>query len=126
MENKKMRILIAEDEKSMAHALELKLNHAGFEAESVGDGEECLDRMQKEPFDLVLLDLVMPKVDGFTVLETLQRQGNTTPVVVLSNLSQTEDENRARALGACGFFIKSNTSLADIVVMVNERLGLQW
>ena len=109
------RILIIEDEKPMARALELKLTHAGFSAQSVGNGEEGLALLEKENFDLVLLDLVMPKLDGFGVLEEMQKKGIKTPVMVQSNLAQEEDEKRVKALGAKEFFIKSNTPIAEIV-----------
>ncbi len=117
------KILIVEDEKSMAHALELKLTHTGFEAKTAGNGEEGLTMIQQEKFDLILLDLIMPKLDGFGVLEKLKAMNITTPVIILSNLSQEDDERRARELGAVGFFIKSNTPISDILARVKERLG---
>lgn len=109
------RILIIEDEKPLARALELKLAHVGFETKSAVNGEEGLAILQEESFDLILTDLVMPKVDGFSVLTTLREWNNATPVIVLTNLSQFEDESRARALGAAGFFVKSDISVAEIV-----------
>ncbi len=117
------RVLVVEDEKPMAHALELKLSHAGFAAQSAGDGEEGLMILKKQDVDLVILDLVMPKLDGFGVLEALKEQGVTLPVIVLSNLSQGEDEKRARLLGATEFFIKSNTSIAEIIERVKKILS---
>ena len=112
------RILIIEDEKPMAKALELKLTHLGFFAESASNGEIGLALLEKENFDLVLLDIVMPKVDGFGVLEAMKQKKIKTPVIMLSNLSQEEDEKKAKALGALYFFIKSNTPLTDIVAHV--------
>ena len=109
------RILIIEDERAMARALQLKLQHAGFEAETAENGEEGLSLLEKSAYNLVLLDLVMPKMDGFAVLEAMKANGVNVPVIILSNLSQAEDEKRARDLGAKDFFIKSNTPIADIV-----------
>ena len=117
---KQKRILVVEDEKPMARALELKLTHAGFEAKTAGNGEEGLALLGKEPFDAMLMDLIMPKKDGFSVLEDLQKAGNKMPVIVLSNLSQAEDEKRAKSLGATDFFIKSNTPIAQIIGRVEE------
>ena len=117
------RILIIEDEKPMAHALELKLTHAGFSAQSVGNGEEGLVLLEKEKFDLVLLDLVMPKMDGFGVLEEIKKKGIKTPVMVQTNLAQEEDEKRVKALGAKEFFIKSNTPIAEIVEQIKNFLS---
>lgn len=118
----KKSVLVIEDEKSMAQALELKLAHVGFRAQTAGNGEEGIAILKKQKFDLIILDLVMPKLDGFGVLQFLKDQGVTTPVIVLSNLSQVEDEKRARALGAKEFFIKSNTPIADIVERVKKIL----
>ena len=109
------KILIIEDERPLARALELKLTHVGFETKTAVNGEEGLAILQKESFDLILTDLVMPKVDGFAVLSALRERGNTTPVIVLTNLSQAEDESRARTLGAAGFLVKSDISVSEIV-----------
>ena len=114
------RILIIEDEKPMAHALELKLTHVGFEAHTAPNGEEGLALLEKENFDLVLLDLVMPKLDGFAVLAEIKKKGIKTPVMVQTNLSQENDEKRAKELGAKGFFIKSNTPIAEIVEQIKN------
>lgn len=117
------RILIIDDEKPMARALELKLSHLGFNAKSANNGAEALKLLKKEPFDLILLDLVMPVLDGFGVLQALQDRKNTTPTIVLSNLGQDEDEKRARDMGAKDFFIKSNTPIAEIVERVKTFLN---
>lgn len=109
------KILIIEDERPLARALELKLTHVGFETKTAVNGEEGLAILQEESFDLILTDLVMPKVDGFAVLTALRERGNTTPVIVLTNLSQAEDESRARTLGASGFLVKSDISVSEIV-----------
>lgn len=115
MPNKYKKILVCEDEKPIAKALVLKLNHEGFEAEAVHDGEEAIKILQERQFDLVLLDLIMPRVDGFGVLAKMQELKNNTPVIVTSNLGQEEDLKRAKELGAINYFIKSNTSLQEIV-----------
>ncbi len=111
-----------EDEKPMARALELKLNHSGFLATSVNDGQSGLDLLAKEKFDLILMDLMMPKLDGFAVLKALQAANNKIPILVLSNLSQEEDDAKVKALGAKDFFIKSNTSLTKLVDYIGKIL----
>lgn len=121
--SKQKRILIIDDEKPMARALELKLSHSGFEAKSVHNGEEALALLKKESFNLILLDLVMPKLDGFNVLQALKNRKNATPIIILSNLGQEEDEKRARDMGAKDFFIKSNTPIAEIVEKVKIFLN---
>jgi len=116
------KILIIEDEKTLARALEQKLTRAEFDVTVVFNGKEGIDCIQKEQFDVILLDLIMPKVDGFVVLETLQAHQNRTPVIVLTNLSQDNDMKRAREFGAKDFFIKSNTPITDIVERVTKLL----
>lgn len=119
------RILVAEDEKPMARALEIKLSKAGFKVEVAYDGEDALQRIQKnggKSFDLIILDLVMPKKDGFEVLTALKAAKIKTPVIVTSNLSQEEDAKRAKALGARDYFIKSNTPITEITAYVRKFL----
>lgn len=114
------KILVIEDEKPMARALETKLKHEGFEALAVFDGEQGVDELSKSHYDLVLCDLVMPKMDGFEVLEQIKQKKLKARVVILSNLSQEEDKKRVSDLGAIDFFTKSNISLADIVKQVKK------
>lgn len=118
------KILIVEDERPIARALQLKLKNSGFEPESVFNGEGALALMQEKAFDLVLLDLMMPKVGGFAVLEELRKRGDTTPVIIISNLNQPEDIKKAKEIGAVDFFIKSDTPLANIVDNVKKNLDL--
>lgn len=123
METNSKKILIIEDEKPLARALELKLTHEGFQVVNIPNGEVALPLLEKEQFSLIICDLMMPKVDGFQVLEYIKSKNIKTAVVVLTNLSQVEDEKRVRELGASEFFIKSNTSIAKIVEYVKEKVG---
>ncbi len=116
------RILVVDDEKPLANALVLKLSHSGFEVEAVYDGEEAIEKLSKNKYDLALLDLVMPKMNGFSVLEKLKSDGNKTTVIVSSNLSQPEDFEKAKSLGAKDFFVKSDTPISDIVEKINKLL----
>lgn len=116
------KILIAEDEKPMANALSLKLRSVGFETTLVYDGESAISAVREFSFDLIILDLVMPKKDGFFVLAELKKLKITTSVIVSSNLSQDEDIKRAKELGARDYFIKSDTTLAEIVEKVKQAM----
>ncbi len=116
------KILIIEDEKPLARALELKLVHEGFDVTNVGNGEIALPLIEEKDFFLIVCDLVMPKVDGFQVLEFIKEKGIKTPVLILTNLGQAEDEKRVRALGALDFFIKSNTPLSKIVEYIKTNI----
>lgn len=116
------KILIIEDEKTLARALELKLTHAGFSVHAVFNGEEGISCVESESFDLILLDLIMPKVDGFGVLRILKEKEIKTPVMVLTNLGQENDVKRTKEFGVKEFFIKSNTPIATIIERVQKLL----
>ena len=109
------KILIIEDEKSIARALELKFIHEGFDVICVTDGENGILYLEKETFDFILLDLIMPKINGFQVLETLNKKGvKIPPIVVLTNLSQADDEKRVMELGEIANFVKSNIGIRKV------------
>lgn len=120
MESTSKKILIIEDEKPLARALEIKLTHENFEVVNIPDGELALPLLEKEQFSLIICDLMMPKVDGFQILEFIKSKNIKTPVVVLTNLSQPEDEKRVKDLGAIDFLIKSDTPLSKIIEKVKE------
>lgn len=114
------KILIIEDEKPLANALDLKLKSAGFDTEVVYDGEAAITVSKDSKYDLIMLDLVLPKKDGFAVLTELKSMKIKTPVMVISNLGQDEDKKRAIELGARGYFVKSDTTLAEIIEQVKN------
>ncbi|MFA6354857.1 MAG: response regulator [Candidatus Paceibacterota bacterium] len=121
MKTTSKKILIIEDEKPLARALELKLIHEGFEVKSLPNGEGLLSLLGNDKFSLVVCDLVMPKVDGFQILQIFKEENINIPVIILTNLGQAEDEKRVRALGAKEFFIKSDTPLSKIVSYIKEN-----
>lgn len=112
---KKSKILIIEDEQPLAKALELKLQSSGFEPSIAPNGEKALSRMERETFHVILLDLVMPKMDGFQFLEALKVKNKKPVIIVLSNLAQDEDISRVKRLGVKEYFVKSDTSLSEII-----------
>jgi len=111
-------ILIIEDEKPLAQALELKLKKVGYQTAVAYTGKSGLSLMKAREFDVVLLDLLMPIMDGFEVLAQINKLPKKPTVFVLSNLGQREDEKKALAMGAKKFFIKSNTPLTAIVEQI--------
>jgi len=113
-------ILIAENEKPLSHALSLKLTHEGFDVDIAQNGQECLAMAKLKKYDVVLIDLMMPIIDGFQVLESIKRFAHVPKLIVLSNLSQKEDADRVLALGASKYFIKSDVSLSQIVNEVTK------
>lgn len=118
----KKNILVAEDEKPMARALKLKLEGVGYQVTAVHDGQAALDELSGGTYDLVLLDLMMPKLDGFGVLEGMKEKKIKTPAVVSTNLSQPEDERKVRELGAVDFFVKSDTPITKVVEHIQHAL----
>lgn len=122
MEKKKKHILVVEDERAIGKVLTLKLEKSGFDVQYENNGELGLEAVDNSTFDLILLDLVMPVMDGFEFLEQLGSKKVKTPVIVLTNLSQDNDLARAKELGAKDYFIKSNTPLSEIVEKVNKTL----
>lgn len=118
------KILIVEDEELIIKPLKMKLELSGFETNVAYDGEEALKVLKKEDFDLILLDLMMPKLDGFGVLNELKKDGNQTPVIVASNLNQMDDISKAIEAGVNNYYVKSNTTLDEIVDNVKKVLNI--
>ncbi len=118
------RVLIVEDDRFLRKAAEAMLRKHGYVVRVASDGEEGLNAARAEPPDVVLLDLIMPKLHGFQVLEGLKADPTTAgvPVIVLSNLGQDADIERAMSAGAAAYFIKSNTSLASLLTKVEDVL----
>jgi DNA-binding response OmpR family regulator len=119
------RVLLAEDDRFLRRAAEARLRRHGLEVLTAADGEEALRIARAEPLDLVLLDVVMPKLQGFEVLKALKQDDATAriPVIVLSNLGQQRDVAQAMALGAVAFLIKAHLSLQDLVDRVDAALA---
>ena len=104
-----MKVLLVEDDKFFRDFYAFKLQEKNIVIEVADNGEEGLKKIMEAPPDLVLLDLIMPKKDGFEVLAAMQQGGltNTIPVLVFSTLGQEKDIEKARALGARGYINKS-------------------
>ena len=118
----KMKVLIVEDDKFLQKVLVTKFMADGFEVRAAADGEEALRQMLPDAPALVVLDLIMPKLNGFEVLSEMRTnpQMKDIPVVVLSNLGQDEDVDRAKQLGAIEFLVKSNLSIQEVVQKIKE------
>src|SRR3990167_7950407 len=107
---KRKRILIAEDERPIANALNLKLQSEGFDTYIVYNGNEAINALKDSNYDLLLLDLVMPEKNGYFVLEQIRRLNKNISVVIISNLSQAEDKQKTKELGAIDYIVKSDTT----------------
>lgn len=118
----KKSILIIEDERPLAHALELKMAHEGYETTVASTGEAGLKEAVTGKYDLILLDLILPGMDGFTILQELKTKKAKTVVIILSNLGQDEDRQKAKDFGVKDYLVKSNVPLADIVKVVKASI----
>jgi len=118
------KILIAEDDTFLQGLVSTKLDKSGFEVHTANNGGEAVKLADELNPDVILLDLVMPDVDGFTALEKIRKNSATakTPIIVFSNLAEAKDIERARELGANEFMIKSNFTLDELVEKINEFL----
>jgi len=115
--SKPKKILIAEDDQFLANAYRVKFTNFGFDIRLAKDGKEALKILEKFKPDIILLDLTMPEMDGFTTLEKIKQNKKWTkiPILVTSNLSQKEDRDKVLALSARDLIIKSNLSLSELV-----------
>jgi CheY-like chemotaxis protein len=116
------KVLIIEDETAMAKAMQIKFQKSGIESVIVSDGQKGLEQIRTNEYQLALLDLMMPTVDGWEVLETVKKESLPIKIIVTSNLNQDEDIAKAKELGAISFLIKSNETLENILEAVQEQL----
>ena len=118
------RVLIVEDDRFLRRACQARLEQQGYTILTAQDGEEALRIARTEVPDLILLDLLMPKLNGLEVLRVLRAEEGTraVPVLVLSNSSRQEDVQTIRDLGISGYFVKANLSLQDLSTQVKTLL----
>lgn len=115
-------ILIVEDEKPLSHALEMKLIKNGYCAKVVPNGTEAMTELKANKYNMVLLDLIMPVMDGFELLTAMKAANINIPSIVLSNLGQEEDRAKAKTLGAIDYFVKANTPISEIIARVEKSI----
>lgn len=122
----KKKILFIEDESALHRALEKSLSEAGYEMTSALNGEIGLERAQRDLPHLILLDLILPIKNGFEVLEELKRDPRTAsiPIIVLSNLADSEDVERAIERGATTYLVKTNYKLDEVVEKIRQTIGI--
>lgn len=101
-----MRLLLCEDEKDLSAALVVMLKHSNYSVDAVYDGEEALDYLDCENYDGVILDIMLPKLDGLAVLQQLRARGNSVPVILLTAKSETQDKVTGLDLGANDYLTK--------------------
>lgn len=119
------RVLVVEDDRFLRRACEASLRQRGFTVLTAADGEEGLRVARAERPDLVLLDMLMPKLSGLEVLRALKADEATRaiPVVILSNSSREQDVEEAKRLGAADYLVKANLSLQELADRVARIFG---
>ncbi len=101
-----MRLLLCEDERELSNALVKILKHYNYSVDAAYDGEEALDYLEAENYDVVVLDIMMPKVDGITVLKETRKKGNLIPIIMLTAKSSTDDKVNGLDFGANDYLTK--------------------
>ncbi len=125
--NGKKVLLVVEDSKPLRTAIKAKFESEGFEVLEAGDGEKGLNVFLKEKPDLILLDIVMPIMNGLEMLKRLRKhkEGRTVPVIILTNLSESEPTAEALQEGAYDFLVKADWKIEDVVEKVKDKLNLK-
>lgn len=120
------RILLVEDDDALASVYMMRLQAEGFDVRRVANGEEALAAALNYHPDLVLLDVMMPKVSGFDVLDIIRNTPETAnlKVIMLTALSQESDKQRAEALGVDDYLVKSQVVIADVIERIKYHLGM--
>lgn len=128
MDHNQVKILLVEDDTFLREICAKKLTKEGFLVFEMVDGDQVLKGLEKIEPDIILLDIILPTINGFEVLEQIRSHKNEkikqTPVIVLSNLGQEEDVKKAQNLGANGYLIKAHFTIEEIVKKIKSQLGL--
>src|SRR6266853_1615409 len=119
------RILLAEDDRFLRKSAGAMLRRQGFIVMATEDGEDALRLARTESPDLILLDVIMPKMQGFDVLRALKSDPHTSPipVIILSNLGQESDSVAAREMGALDYWVKSDLALEELALRVGQAIS---
>lgn len=122
---KTKKVLLVEDDSLLANVLMDSLTREGFDAVNVKDGLQVFETAQKFQPNLILLDLILPGLDGFEVLRQLKNENKlkNIPVFIISNLDSISEVKSAKALGAEDYFIKANTDIGKIIKVVKKRIN---
>lgn len=117
-------VFIVEDDSFLVKAYQMKFQKEGIEVWVATDGKEALSFLEKEPPRVMLLDLMLPGLDGFEVLDAVRKneRWKNVPVLILSNLGQQKDIERGKALKVAEYMVKANVKIADVVEKVKKYL----
>lgn len=121
MDSKKPRIFLIEDDKTISLLIENALKNKGYDVVCVDNGKDALDSLTNERFDLIILDLILPEIDGLKVLEKMRLDNNHTPVIIISGKTSPMDRVEGLKRGANDYLIKP-FDLEELVLRINLRL----
>lgn len=121
--NPKKKVLIIEDELAHLHVMQQKLEKEGYDVAAATDGEAGYAMITTTNPDVILLDVILPKLNGFDILERMRKDDIHTPVIIVSNSGQPVEVDRALALGAIDFLVKAEFDPSDVVEKVRRVLG---
>ena len=119
----KANVLIAEDDPVLRNLYLKKFSVSGYEIRAVEDGELALAELQRQPPDIAILDVHMPKMDGFQVLEHFPPSQRTFPVIMLTNFSDDKSKQRGKELGADDYFVKKDMTIRSLIEMTDRVLA---
>ena len=127
MNGQKKKILLVEDDMALSAVYRSRLEIEGFDVREANNGEDALSATVEYRPDLILLDVMMPKISGFDVLDILRKTPETANVriIMLTALSQPKDKERAESLGVDDYLVKSQVVIGDVVARVKHHLGIQ-
>lgn len=127
MNGQKKKILLVEDDAALSAVYRSRLEIEGFDVREANNGEDALSATVEYRPDLILLDVMMPKISGFDVLDILRNTPETANVriIMLTALSQPKDRERAESLGVDDYLVKSQVVIGDVVARVKHHLGVQ-
>ena len=125
MADKKIKILLIEDDSFLSGMYDTKLKLEGFDVVLAEDGAKGLELAVSQGPDIILLDIILPKMDGFTALKHLKENMETKkiPVILMTNLGQKEDVERGIALGAQDYLVKAHFRPSEVVEKIRQYLG---
>ena len=127
MNGQKKKILLVEDDMALSAVYRSRLEIEGFDVREANNGEDALSATVEYRPDLILLDVMMPKISAFDVLDILRNTPETANVriIMLTALSQPKDKERAESLGVDDYLVKSQVVIGDVVARVKHHLGIQ-
>ncbi len=120
-----LKVFLVEDDPTLVEMYKVKFTESGFDLTVSGNGSEGLAIALKQPFDIILLDIILPGMDGFAILQELKKNPKTkaTPVVMMSNLGQEADISRGKELGADDYLVKASFTPSQVVEKMVSIVG---